>query len=307
MKTKVSDREVKRVYERHESGESMYLLCKEYGVNTSYFSRAFKRLNLSYTVTRGRFNKNAHFFQTIDSEIKAYYLGLLFSDGYLSKTKIGGDKLAIRLNHTDGYILEPLRMSLCKDIEVTYFDLNYVNKVGKRSRQARYEICSSPLCNDLRHLGIDSKKSSNLNLRMPFLSDEDLNRHFIRGFFDGDGTAHWTGNSLEWFIVCTSKRFLEDMQKILSVYCPHELRFRLEKKTFDNHYLDQYYLKLNKREDILWLAIWLYQGSNYGLVRKLNRFKEAASRTKQYANHRCNKNLQNHANTVLTLSLKNEK
>lgn len=303
---KYSNETIKHVHERHRSGESMHLLCQEYEVNPSYFTRAFKKLGLSWERTHGRYNKNACFFENIDSEIKAYYLGLILSDGYVSWN--GRKKMVgIRLNEEDGYVLEPLRQAICPRIKVTYFNLNYyTRKDGTTPRQARYEVTSNVLCDSLAQYGVVERKSYNDDVILPELATETLFRHFLRGFSDGDGSIRDTGGSKQWFVMSLSESFLKEIQGKLSFYAPHNLRFKLDRKTFDNHYHTQYYLRLNKRQDILWLACWLYNNASYGLVRKLNRFKEAAELALQYSSHRCNKGLESYANAVLTYSLKNE-
>jgi intein/homing endonuclease len=117
-------------------------------------------------------NFNDDYFEKIDSEDKAYFLGLLFADGnvYLKRNRV-----QLTLANEDSYIID----ELAKHID-------YQGKIySDRGLYAKLILPSKKMCQDLISLGCTSRKS--LTLKFPDNLEENLVRHFIRGYFDGDG------------------------------------------------------------------------------------------------------------------------
>lgn len=117
-------------------------------------------------------------FQLIDTKEKAYVLGLLFSDGFIGHYN-NHWACAIVQHENEKYLLE-------KIIETfPFFKLN-------KSHMQAYKIqCNQKkLVEDLLNLGITYRKSTEgrEELKMPVLN-EKLISHFIRGYFDGDGSV----------------------------------------------------------------------------------------------------------------------
>lgn len=146
------------------SERALSRVLKEAGINT-------KRIN--------RYRVNEEFFQTIDNQEKAYILGLLYADGYV------GD------NHFNNIVLG------MKDKDIIYKVANLLeydgeirlgNKGGFKNSGVNYilSISSEKMASDLRRLGLYPNKSTSM-VEIPQL-DTELYRHFIRGYFDGDGS-----------------------------------------------------------------------------------------------------------------------
>lgn len=119
---------------------------------------------------------NEDYFEKIDSERKAYFLGLMFADGNVC-IKNNRKRLQITLANEDLYILK----EFLKDLGggSLYLDRVVYSKVL---------IYSDKLVDDLINLGCVPNKS--LILKFPLDSIPNyLVNHFIRGFFDGDGSV----------------------------------------------------------------------------------------------------------------------
>lgn len=117
-------------------------------------------------------NFNDDYFEKIDTEDKAYFLGLLFADGnvYLKRHRV-----QITLANEDAYILK--KFADC---------INYSGKVYiDREKYSKLILPSKKMCEDLISLGCTANKS--LTLKFPDKVPEELMNHFIRGYFDGDG------------------------------------------------------------------------------------------------------------------------
>lgn len=134
---------------------------------------------------------NEHYFETIDTEDKAYWLGFLFADGNVS---FGKDKYGKRKGCTIEITLaEKDKNHLYKLLTCLNSDKNYPleKRIVKNNNKeyVAYRLClnSVVMGNDLESKGCVPNKS--LILKRPIIKSE-LNRHFIRGYFDGDGCVH---------------------------------------------------------------------------------------------------------------------
>ena len=126
------------------------------------------------------------YFDRIDTPNKAYFLGFLYADGYVSKTGA-----SIFLNDKDEHILLSFRDELypVKDRPLYFVKKCFKQWGNKRHatyRQAGLTIFSQKMAKSLMGHGCTQKKTD--TIRFPFNSlPEELYRDFIRGYFDGDG------------------------------------------------------------------------------------------------------------------------
>jgi len=148
---------------------------------------------------------NEDYFHVIDTEEKAYWLGFLFADGYQN-----GYEMKINLNAKDASHLEKLREALNSKHPVTI----YVCPEMQGGLKATYRVGSKKLCTDLANTGCVRAKS--LIVEYPKL-EPGLDRHFIRGVFDGDGNlSHGKGNSWKWSIFSGSIPFITEITNRLT-------------------------------------------------------------------------------------------
>lgn len=133
-------------------------------------------------------------FECIDNEEKAYWLGFLYADGWVS-TKI--DKFCLSLSVKDREHLIKYRNFICPDREL--------DECPKQN-SARLIVSSKKITKDLVNLGCIPQKT--LNLLPPTKVPNELLRHFIRGYFDGDGCARLVKNNSRVSISILSTREL---------------------------------------------------------------------------------------------------
>lgn len=126
-----------------------------------------------------KYNVNTSYFKTIDTPEKAYWLGFIAADGCVTST---GHKLQLAVSEIDKDHLESFKQSIGSEhpISVRNGDGSYTNCADMYC----LTIGSKEICNDLISHGITPRKSN--TLEFPVL-DVDLESHFIRGYFDGDG------------------------------------------------------------------------------------------------------------------------
>ncbi|MHA2279384.1 MAG: LAGLIDADG family homing endonuclease [Promethearchaeota archaeon] len=121
----------------------------------------------------GSYNVDDSFFECIDTEKKAYWLGFVAADGCVMN-RPGKRILTVCLASKDRNHLEQFRRDIQCEKEV------HVRKDGN----VQFDVCSDKLVADLIRYGVHPRKSK--TLKAPELR-EDLVRHWIRGYFDGDG------------------------------------------------------------------------------------------------------------------------
>lgn len=140
--------------------------------------RGYKESMIAYS----KQNKlNSDFFNVIDTEQKAYWLGFIYADGNINKDLT---MLSIGLKIDD---IEHLK--LLGDIFHTEVKI-YKQKAYKTMPDrltASLRVTNRYLCLQLVSKGILPRKSYIDNIEVFKYVPDNLIRHFIRGFFDGDG------------------------------------------------------------------------------------------------------------------------
>jgi len=207
-----------QVLELWNTGLSSNQIAEKLGISASNISvyltkslgkgykRRFVRIKRKYTF-------NEHFFDTIDMESKAYFLGLICADGYLSKKD---NIVSLGLQERDKYILEIFNKSINYNRELCF--VKKVKEEGwNRKDQYKIQFCSSLFKRSLEKYNLTPTKS--LTLEFPQNIPNEFLSHFIRGYFDGDGCIHIGKeyNKAEISIAC-SKSFGDSLSKLLNSY-----------------------------------------------------------------------------------------
>lgn len=119
------------------------------------------------------YKTDVNYFHIIDTEEKAYWIGLLLADGHVSKRGM------IQLCMKDLDVIEKFKTSLQSEHPIKYDRYNnpYIS-----IRCKEYYV-------DLTHIGFHNRKSYFIDLdKILSHIPKELIRHFIRGYFDGDGS-----------------------------------------------------------------------------------------------------------------------
>ena len=157
-----------------------------YGHDHSYFISNFKKYGFelrSNKINSRKYIANFSYFKNIDTHEKAYWLGYIYADGYVSITKDGRKRFGMALSIKDKSQLEKLK----KCMDATYPIKDYEQKSGfsNHTLYSRLIIDSEELFNDLVHHGVSQHKTN--ILKRPNIDSEFLSS-FILGYFDGDGS-----------------------------------------------------------------------------------------------------------------------
>lgn len=204
---------------------------------------------------------NENFFHSIDNEHKAYFLGLLISDGNIFTSSKNHASISITLKEEDKYILEAFRT-----------DINANKKVCSDGRGCfQFAINSNQMAKDLQQYGVVPRKS--FKTYLPMLNDLLMMRHLIRGIFDGDG-------SIQMKQTQNNNRFLHNIS-----FCgTHQLMLDISNFVFNTLHLNQKptvydyknkalsEIRIQSKNDMYLFGEWIYKDSSIYLKRKHDKY-----------------------------------
>lgn len=190
-----TDEEIIRIYNEDYVGKHMGIpsLKKEYKYD---FYDKFRQLGLTIRTNQEKNRKyycDSDFFEIIDSEEKAYWLGFLYADGYISRPSANTSgilRVGISLKDDDANHLEKFVKALNSNAPVCHYEVKQGYKPGVM--YCRVILADNKLAHDLISHGCIEKKSN--IIEPPIGVPEELERHFIRGFMDGNGSITKNNN-----------------------------------------------------------------------------------------------------------------
>lgn len=227
-------------------------------------------------IPRRQRNKRSHFnenyFEKINTEAKAYFLGFLLADGCIyedpnpNKNRHWQKQMYLGLHVSDEDILKSFQAEL---------ELTKKLKYGNTRPSVILCLTSDKICNDLDKLGVTSRKSLTANFPNHELIPENLMNHFIRGLFDGDGCLSKTiqknkNNIFSYrFDICGTLNVCLGVQRELNKVVIKEDENR--KPYQQGKIYRQFYRKL---QSLKLIYNYLYEDAHFFLKRKQNIFKQ---------------------------------
>lgn len=139
---------------------------------------------------KSKYIYNHSFFNIINTQAKAYWLGFIYADGCVSHdTRTDSFELSIKLQEKDYEHLKKFNKDLNGNVPVSFYSktLNYKNQ-DREYGQCQIRLYSKEMVLDLISCGVVPNKSNSYTF--PIIKDENLIPHFIRGYFDGDGCIY---------------------------------------------------------------------------------------------------------------------
>lgn len=221
---------------------------------------------------KNRYILNESYFEKCNTERKAYWLGYLYADGFVGDEHYNNIVFSQKL--PDKYVIE----EFAKDINFTgniRISQPGAETFENAKPQAVINFSSSKMASDLRKLNMFTKKSMTMEALPPL--KPELMRHFIRGYFDGDGSIYesqrnyYKGHiyySFHWNIIGT----LPFNLKIASL-------LPVDSKIQESQTPEMKYLAIHSNKKIKILYHFLYDDASFFLERKHEIFLKA----KRYA------------------------
>lgn len=252
---KLTQEQINFIIEQYQLGISSEDIAKQLNIASSTVLRNLTKNNItirSNSESKRTYKINQNFFENIDNEIKAYYLGFLISDGCVSKNN---NDISIRISPIDKHILEEISMEIYGE-----------NLVYTKDDHVGLRVSSKKWKEDL--IKLDCIPNKTFLTKFPNINEEFYS-HFIRGLIDGDGSV------------------LNYKNPLISLTGTEELLYKIDeiiKKTLNLQgciYKPKKYLKNEKNITYLQykgffkckaLGEWLYHNSNFKLKRKYESF-----------------------------------
>lgn len=221
-------------------------------------------------IKKDTYSCNYHFFDTIDTEEKAYWLGFLTADGWISETKEGHKSVGIELQYGDIEHLRKFNKSIEGNYKITdRWRICSVSKNNTKTHNCVIRVYSKLMYDSLCELGFSTDKTYCIGI--PLLR-KDLIRHYVRGYFDGDGCFTLTNKTFKTNYITASKNFNDDMLNILS----QELDIHIKNHSYVNEYETVMYRPdITRNEDKIKFLDYMYKDSTIYLDRKYKKYLKA--------------------------------
>lgn len=150
-------------------------------------------------------NINLDYFKVIDTKDKAYWLGFLFADGWLSRQK-RNVRFGVSSDKKDEIQIDRFANAIGFNLKHKYYphhitDKNLV-KIRFMNRQFAYNLVK---------LGFIIGKEKSKHIELPKFSCRELYLAFLLGYFDGDGKVYSAR------ITCGSKKFLLQIRGLFNL------------------------------------------------------------------------------------------
>lgn len=200
-------------------------ISDKYGINRKTLTKYLKDKGIEIAKKNDFANCYEEAFDVIDTEEKAYWLGFMYADGYITKNNYTiGLNLAVKdMEHVSKFT-NFLKFEGGMNISTSH-------QFGSKETIAKdghlIQMCSTVITNKHLWESLNSKgcvPNKSLILKFPdesIFSDKSLIRHFIRGYFDGDGTlgkyqhSNTRTNKEASLMFVGTQGFLTDLQKYI--------------------------------------------------------------------------------------------
>ncbi len=244
--------EILSLYLNGFSGEQISIrlnLCKGYVYNIIRGANIVR----DNSNARRKFKIDDSVFEIIDTEDKAYWLGFLYADGYNNTNK---NSVSLCLNIKDIDTLEKFSHFLQTDKKIRF----------NNNRSKKVVIENKKISRDLENLGMVKAKTH--LLRFPSIP-QDLERHFIRGYFDGDGCITY-GNVISSnanISIVSTIQFLREIESRIGIHFSYNKRHKDRKD-------DIYTLTTGGVSNLMIFYDFLYKNSTVYMGRKKSKFDD---------------------------------
>lgn len=260
--------QVLEMYAQYVNGKQITKIDAEYKTDSGYLFKKYKLPSYKYGEFKAKFrntcSKLSYDFKQVSNETEAYMLGFWIADGTVSH-----NIASIKLHNTDKNILECFNRYVFKEESNLFVEGVHI----------KFSICSKNVVNNLIDLGCLRNKTYK-TLQMPKIAPE-LIRHFLRGFFDGDGSVISDGKYIKCNFCSIDSNYLSQIQEILALEdiftsLNKEVRkgkeYTINSKVVYARY-DMYRLFIRRKEALIKFYSYLYKDSNIFLGRKKDKLE----------------------------------
>jgi hypothetical protein len=258
------------IFEERKSGKSRKEIISKWGISERHYKNIILKRGGEMKCHKKWYKFNIDYFEKIDTEDKAYFLGFIVADG------------CINCNTNSISIIQ-------KETNILYDFKKYINFEGnifnsKVRNISSISITSQKTKNDLAKLGIVSNKTK--IVKYPDIP-KNLQNHFMRGVFDGDGCISLRcdkrdGNQRGQVNICSgSYDFIKEYYDKLVKFCSlsGKNKIRNPKGTY-------YVVDWGGFSDVENIYEFFYKDATVYLSRKKETFEKVISITKEKIKYR---------------------
>ena len=266
------------IYEQYLNGEIEYsslpkiIGSDRYAIDKFMALKGFKKRKTVIDETT-----NHSIFSDINTQEKAYLLGFYYADGSLSD-----EHISISVSEKDYEIIGFFKNYICKYNKHTVTKPFCNKKSGYTSKpMMTITFRSKQISEDLNRYGMGENKTYSSTTDLSFIP-KDLMIHFIRGYFDGDGTVcHTHGvskkklpngdyksypyNNYNWSIISNNENVVRAISNFLRDNYGMHSNIINDKR---GHHL----VEINRKKDFFLMRELLYEKASLFLSRKKEKY-----------------------------------
>lgn len=251
---------------KYNNGDSIQTIANYYNKSTNFVYRILNKYGISeqHRVFT-KYDYNEDIFDIIDTEEKAYWLGFMYADGYISNKD---NTIELALKFEDKTHIEKFRNFLFNNLksipQIIEKEIKLNNKIYKA---CRLSFVNEKIKNDLIKNGCGPNKSLTIKFPDNTIVPENLINHFLRGLFDGDGSFSYNFDTDSYKFSCLGTKDI--CIKYMEVLMNNKLVSRLNKLGRDGQ---AYNFAYGGRKQCLNILNYLYKDSTIYLDRKHEKY-----------------------------------
>lgn len=264
----LSENEISKIKELYNGGMNIEKLAEHCrGMYSEYQIRC--AIGDDIRANGARYTVNHEYFSVIDTEEKAYWLGFLFADGCIQrdnrrKNPQAGWSVSFGLMYDDKDMVEKFARCVGSNqpLKEYYQERGYT----KPKHECHVNITSYQMAQDLMGYGMYMRKSLTLD-KLPDITNE-LMRHFVRGFYDGNGSIFFDKeNEARIYIAIYSTHAFLD--KLLDVI---DENIDIKRKNIYDHTVEKCSFVKYAHKDSIKILDWIYHDATIYLPRKHEKY-----------------------------------
>jgi len=269
--THPTEEQINEMVSQYMAGVSSEIIADKLGFNSSTVCRNLKRKGVVLrppTQNKRKYAIKEDFFENIDSEEKAYFLGFIYADGNLSKKN---HNITITLQESDRDILEKFYQIIYEKPKKLLIEQRTLG-----SGEVRNYLTASVYCQkmhqDLIKQGSPPAKTFIIRFPNNQIVPTDLIWHFVRGYFDGDGCISIANPSHPVVDFSSNIEFITDLIPFLQ-----QFNLKCNKMSINKENNKSAYVQLTGNQNIINLYNLLYNNANIYMNRKYMTFNKLFS------------------------------
>lgn len=244
--------------------KTMKEIANDLQISKRSISRVLQEKSINTRLKNRYVIKNKDYFDNVDTEFKAYILGFIYADGYVGEHNDFCISLTDKCE--DNYrILQTFKDELKTDLQIKHS----IDKDGRG--KFTFKFSDENIVSQLNRLGVFPCKS----LKMSDLPNipQNMFRHFVRGYFDGDGSISTYYDSYDkrdryCMEILGTVDFLSKLQSVIENDC----QIKMPKLHNVNRIQNLSRISCKGIKKLLIIRDYFYKDTTYYLTYKHDRF-----------------------------------